>query len=365
MKSKVDVGRVFGIRIQIHWTFLLIIVWAIYVGWNRGGTIQSMFWSTAFILAIFCCVVLHELGHALTARRYGIKTRRITLLPIGGVASLERMPEKPYQELIVAVMGPVVNVIIAILLFPFIQSQLNILQRPEEAEVFFQTVTAGNFFVFLFFTNIALVVFNLIPAFPMDGGRVLRALLSFKMDRVRATQIAAGLGQIIAILFFLLGFSYNPILIFISLFVFLGASGEYMMVRHLNLLRGHKVREAMMTNYSVFDPQDRLDKVGQTLLDGTESQFLVLQDDGTIAGVLARKSIVEAFQSTNKELSVGDIMDNEFVTVQADADLSELYRMAQRRKQLLFPVMEENRVVGVIDMENINEFVMIQANLDY
>jgi Zn-dependent protease/predicted transcriptional regulator len=365
MKGSLSLGKIFGIRVQIHWTFLLIIAWAVYVGWRQGGNTASVLWTIALVLAIFACVVLHELGHSLTARQYGIVTRKITLLPIGGVASLERMPEEPKQELLVAVMGPAVNVVIAGILYFFIRSQLNIFQQPEEAQKFFQTVTPENFLMYLFTTNIILVVFNAIPAFPMDGGRVLRALLSFRMDRVRATQIASNLGQVIAIFFFFIGFVYNPILIFIGLFVFFGASSEYMMIQQMSVLKGHKVREAMMSDYTVLNPGDTIDRVGKVLLSGTQRHFVVAREEAGVVGVLYNEDIAEAFQRQRNDLTVADIMDKDFKTMNPDEDLSEIYRTVQGRRHNFFPVMDRGELIGTIDMENINEFMMIRAALDY
>ena len=202
MGASVNVGKLFGVRIQIHWTFLLIIAWAVYQGWVQGGDAVTVLLTVALVLAIFICVVLHELGHSLAARNFGIATRKITLLPIGGVASLERMPEDPKQELLVAAAGPAVNLVIAGFLFLFVHSRFRELGDAEAARQFFEKVSAANFLTYLFMTNVMLVAFNAIPAFPMDGGRVLRALLSFKMDRVRATQIAVKVGQLFAIFFF-------------------------------------------------------------------------------------------------------------------------------------------------------------------
>lgn len=365
MRGSLSLGRIFGIRLQVHWTFVLIIAWAIYIGWSQGGTTEAVLWTVALVLAIFVCVVLHELGHSLTARQYGITTRKITLLPIGGVASLARMPEDPKQELLVAVMGPAVNVVIAGILYFFVRSQLDVLQNPEEAQQFLKTVTAENFLIYLFSTNIVLVVFNAIPAFPMDGGRVLRALLSFRMDRVRATQIASNLGQVIAVFFFFIGFVSNPILIFIGLFVFFGASGEYMMIQQMSILKGHKVREAMMSDFTALSPDDNLEKVGEVLLSGTERHFVVANNGSGVAGVLYNEKIKEAFQNKRTGLSVSDMMDKDYKTVSPDEELSQIYRTVQGRRQKFFPVMENGELVGTIDMENINEFMMIQAGLDY
>ncbi len=365
MRGSINLGRIAGIRLEVHWTFLLIILWAVYVGWSQGGNTESVFWTIAFVLILFVCIILHELGHSLTARRYGISTKKITLLPIGGVASLERMPEDPKQELLVAVMGPVVNIVIAFFLYFFIRSQLVVFQNPEEAEAMFQVINGGNFLLYLFITNIMLVVFNAIPAFPMDGGRVLRAILSFSMDRVRATQIAANLGQVIAVLFFFLGLMYNPFLIFIALFVYFGASGEYMMIRHMSLLKGHKVREAMMTEFTTLQTEDTMEKVGSVLLSGTERHFVVVGPSGEVAGVLFNEDITEAFQNKQTQQSAGDLMKKDFLMVSPHEDLSTIYRKVQGRQLSFFPVMENGFLIGTVDMENINEFMMIQAALDY
>lgn len=363
MRGSISLGRIAGIRLEVHWTFLLIILWAIYVGWNQGGTAEAVFWTIAFVITLFGCIILHELGHSLTARRYGIATKKITLLPIGGVASLERMPEDPKQELLVAVMGPVVNIIIAFILYFFVHTQLLIFQDADQVEAFFQVITAENFLIYLFITNIMLVVFNAIPAFPMDGGRVLRAILSFSMDRVRATQIAASLGQFIGVLFFFLGLMYNPFLIFIALFVYFGASGE--LIRHMSLLKGHKVREAMMTGFTTLQVNDSLQKVGEVLLSGTERHFVVLGLSGEVAGVLYNSVITEAFQNRQTQHRVADLMSRDFLMVAPDEDLSNIYRKVQGKQLSFFPVMENGDLVGTVDMENINEFMMIQAALDY
>lgn len=365
MKASFSLGKLFGIRVQVHWTFLLIILWAVYMGLSRGGTTESILWTVALVLSIFVCVVLHELGHSLTARRYGIATSKITLLPIGGVASLERMPENPKQELMVAVMGPAVNVFIAGLLYLFVSSQLEIFQQPEEAASFFQEINAGNFLLNLFIVNIMLVLFNAIPAFPMDGGRVLRALLSFRMDRVKATQIAANLGQVIAVLFFFIGLYYNPILLIIGVFVFFGASGEYTMVQQMSVLRGHKVREAMLSNYTILHPEDSLKRVGEVLLSGMERHFVVAHNANEVVGILPQSKIAAAFRDQHHNLTVANIMDQNFKVLSPQDDLTEVYRLVQGGRYPFFPVMENGNLIGAVDMENINEFIMIQARLNY
>jgi Zn-dependent protease len=220
MKWSWKIGSYAGIGVYIHATFLLIILFVIFQHWALGNSIAETSLGVLFTLAIFLCVVLHEFGHALAAKRYGIRTRDITLLPIGGVARLERMPDEPRQELLVALAGPAVNVVLAFLLFIGLAATDNLV-APET-----MGVAHGSFFERLLFVNLFLVAFNMIPAFPMDGGRVLRALLATRMEYTRATSVAAALGQGIALVFGLLGIIWNPMLIFIALFVWIGAQQE-------------------------------------------------------------------------------------------------------------------------------------------
>ncbi|MCB0659046.1 MAG: site-2 protease family protein [Saprospiraceae bacterium] len=365
MKGKLNVASVAGIRVEIHWTFAFILLWAAFIGWRSGGGFEAVLWSVLLFLTIFTCVVLHEFGHALTAKRYGVVTTRITLLPIGGVASLKSIPDNPRQELIIATMGPAVNVLIAVLLYPVIYTQLAALGSQSQAKNLLLTISSQNFLIYLFLSNVVLVIFNLIPAFPMDGGRILRAILSFRMGRVHATQIAARLGQVIALLFLVLGLFYNPFLILIGLFVFFGASGEYTMVKQLDILQGHKMADAMMTHFTVFHPEDSLDLVANVLLSGAECQFLVQGPDNEIVGLLDKKILLDAFHTGKNNLRVADIMERDFTPVKADGDLKDIYRMVQQKKQYFFPVIRDGELAGVIDMENINEFIMIQANHDF
>src|SRR6202047_12390 len=217
MGSSLKVASVFGIELRIPLSFLLLLAFV----WFQSGTFQSVL----FILILFACVVLHEFGHAFAARAFGIQTRDITLYAIGGVARPNRIPEKPWQELIVAIAGPLVNVVIAAALFLVTNvssgfQQVELLESPRIALL--DKVAWANVF---------LILFNLIPAFPMDGGRVLRALLAMVTPYARATQIAAWIGQGLAIVFVIFGFFYSPILVFFGFSIFVGAQQEAAMVR--------------------------------------------------------------------------------------------------------------------------------------
>lgn len=232
MKWSWKIGEFAGIGVYMHATFLLLIGWVALSGWLQGRTVAAAAGAVAFILALFLCVVLHEYGHALTARRYGIKTRDITLLPIGGVARLERMPDNPRHELWVALAGPAVNVAIAGALGIWLLATTS-LQYISPL-----SMTGGSFVERLLAVNISLVLFNLIPAFPMDGGRVVRALLATRLEYTRATQIAAMLGQGITLVLGFVGLFSNPLLVFVALFVWMGAAQEASMVQMKSALGG-------------------------------------------------------------------------------------------------------------------------------
>lgn len=364
MKGSLNLGTVAGIRVRVHWTFLLLILWIVFLELSRGNNLEAILWSVLFIFVLFGCVVLHELGHALTAGKFNIGTRQITLLPIGGVASLESMPEDPREEFLVAIAGPAVNVVIALLLYLIVPFDNFLNQDPEMLEQTLSSINASNFLFYLFSANVMLVLFNLIPAFPMDGGRIFRALLSMKYGRVTATQMAARLGQGVAFFFFLVGLLYNPILILIAIFVYFGAQGENIMVQQLALLKDHSVRDAMMTDITIVQPDDALNDVVDIILTGTERDFVVMED-GRVTGILYQSDLIQAFKKRNAEARVKDVMDREFYLVQIDDNLTDIYRKVRSNNKTFFPVMKGGRLAGAIDMNNINEFMTFRAPLDY
>lgn len=360
MKANLNLGKIANIKIQIHWTFLFLILWIIAEELRRNGSIESVFFNITFIVFLFLFVILHELGHALTAKHFDIATKKITLLPIGGIASLEKIPEDPKQELLVSIAGPLVNVVIATILFFFISFKNLTNKNLEELIEYLNNFTLQNFILYLFIVNVAMFVFNLIPAFPMDGGRIFRALLSMKMDRVKATQIAASVGQFIATVFLFIGLLYNPFLIFIALVIFIGAYGENKIVHHLSLLEGHKVREAMLTNFTKLKPENSMEDVINMLLSGSETDFIVINNKH-ILGILYHQDIIK--NSKNRSLQIKDIMSKSFKVLDADSDLKDAYRLIASEKRPFFPVIKNDILVGAIDLNNLNEFIMIQTSL--
>lgn len=363
MKANLNLGRISNIKIQIHWTFFFLIAWIVLVELNRGGSAESILFNIALVLAVFSCVVLHELGHALTAKRYGIATKNITLLPIGGVASLDKIPEAPKQELLVASAGPLVNLIIALLLYFLIPIKDFTNNNFTETLEYLTSFTFKNFLLYLFIINIAIFAFNLIPAFPMDGGRIFRALLSFRIKRVKATQIATNFGQFIAMLFLLIGFLFNPLLIFIALIIFLGAYSENKYVQSMSLLKGHKVNEAMLKDITKIHPENTINDVIEVLLSGSETNFVVADNKGVIHGLLYHENIIK--NSKNRTLLVRDIMDKSFKSLDYDSGLTSAFRLITSKNHPFFPVLKNKKLVGAIDLNNLNEFIMLQAKLEY
>jgi len=361
MKANLSLGNISGIKIIVHWTFFFLILWIVLDEIKRGGTIESILFNITLVLAVFLCVVLHELGHALTAKHFRINTKKITLLPIGGMASLEKLPESPKEELLVVIAGPLVNVIIALLLFFLIPvKELFRLNFTETFEML-MSFSLQNFLFLLFIVNLGLVVFNLIPAFPMDGGRILRAILTIKLGRLKATQLSAGIGQFIAVIFLFIGLIANPFLIFIALFIFLGAYGENQMVQHLALLKGHTIGEAMMINITTFKPDDPLDLVVNKIISGTENNFVV-EKDHSIKGLLYHQDIIN---NSNKNVLVKDVMNVNFKTLKGSDELKEAYHLIYNSKKSFFAVVENGKLIGAIDSTNLNEYILLQAKLAY
>jgi CBS domain-containing protein len=281
------------------------------------------------------------------------------LLPIGGVATLEKMPEKPRQELLVALAGPAVNVLIAMLLTLVVPVRSYFNFDSIVLEEMLYEPTFQNFLFYLFIANVMLVVFNLIPAFPMDGGRVLRALLSFKLGRVEATDIAASIGQGLAVIFFILGLFYNPFLILIALFIFFGAYGENQMVKQGALLEGHLVREITLTNITKLRPDNSLQEVIDILLAGTEKDFVVVEND-RILGVVTQKDIIK--HAKTPSLLVGGLMDKTFQPIEASMAITKVLELMGKEKKSFFPVTEEANLIGAIDRTNISEFILLKTS---
>lgn len=360
MKWSLDLGRIGGIRLMVHWTFIILIGWIFLTHYQMGHTTQQALMAVVFILSLFVCVTLHELGHALTARQFKIITRTITILPIGGLAQMEKLPEKPIQELWVAIAGPLVNVVIAILLFAFLSFSNSL---PSTIDMEHMQLDGSAFWFNLFLANIILAVFNLIPAFPMDGGRVLRALLAFKFERAKATRIAASIGQFLAMLFVFFGFFYNIWLVFIGIFIYLGAGAEASHESTKSTLAGHTVKDVLMTQYTSLLPGDTLGRVVQLLLDGQEQEFLVQEND-RVEGVITRNELIKGLAEYGKLSPVSNVMIKDYITLNIDMSLQAAYQKLITKRCSMAPVLDKGQVVGIVDRENINELIMVKTALN-
>ncbi len=356
MKWSTKIGRFAGIDVYVHATFLILIAWVAYAHWQTDHSLRAAAAGVSFVLALFGCVVLHEFGHALTAKRFGIKTRDITLLPIGGLARLERMPDDPRQELWVAAAGPAVNVAIALVLFALLWVTSTL------APLSTLTMTSGSFLERLMILNIVLVVFNMLPAFPMDGGRVLRAALAFRMEYTRATQLAANIGQGMALAFGLVGLFFNPFLLFIALFVWIGAGQEAAMTQMKSALGGIPVARAMITDFRTLAPSDPLSRAVELLLSGAQQDFPVVEGP-TVLGVLRRGDLLTALARRDQQSPVSAIMQRDFAVAHASDMLDSAFQRLQGHTCHTMPVVGGGTLIGLLTMDNVGEFVSIQAAL--
>ena len=347
-------ARIAGIDIYVHITFVMAIAWIGLIYWSQDHNLGAVIEGVGFILALFACIVLHEYGHALTARRYGIRTRDITLLPIGGLARLERMPDVPAQELWVALAGPAVNVVIAAVLFIWLQVSGN-WQPLDRVDV-----ASGAFAERILMANVFLAGFNLLPAFPMDGGRALRALLATRMEYTRATQRAAQIGQGMAVLFAFIGLQGNPMLIFIALFVWIGAGQEASMVQMKSSLAGIPVRRAMLTHFSILTPASTIGDAVDLVLTGSQQDFPVVFA-GRIEGVLTRSDLLKALSRNGRTARVGDSIERKCPTAEAGEMLDAVLARAGSADCHTVPITEGGALVGLLTMDNVGEFLMIQA----
>jgi Zn-dependent protease len=351
------IGKIAGIDIFVHFTFFILLGWIGISYYLKEGNWGQALYGLAFILTLFGIVVLHELGHALAARRYGIPTRDITLLPIGGVARLERMPERPEQELVVALAGPAVNVVLAIGLFLVLWFGNAI----GSAENFFK-VASESFIGQMFAVNVILAIFNMLPAFPMDGGRVLRAILAMNMDYAQATRIAAVVGQTMALLFGFLGLFGNPFLIFIALFVWMGAANESGMVQIRSALAGLPVKVAMITDFKSLAPEDSLELAADYVLAGFQQDFPVVDGDEQVVGILTRRKMIEGLSRPGGTTTVGEMMIREFRTAEPGEMLESAIVRLQDGLHQTIPILQHGRLVGLLNSENLSEFLMIRES---
>jgi Zn-dependent protease/CBS domain-containing protein len=342
--------RVFGVPVRFHFTFVLLLIFLLFIG---IGERQSGAMTALYVLALFASVLLHELGHTLVARQYGIRTTEIVMYPIGGVSRPERIP-KGREEFWIAISGPLVNGLIAAGLFAWLATQhqfvpVELLRDPTDANLV-QRIATGNFLLF---------VFNLLPAYPMDGGRVLRSVLMLFKPEEEATRIAASAGQALAAMLGLYGLlSSNFIVIFVAMFIYIGASQEGAAVRGRLLTTGVPVRAAMITDFRTLTHGESIRDAGNLLLATSQHDFPVMHGD-QVLGLLMRAALVRAMLTDGPDAYVASAMDRNPHRVSPDSPLSEVLQDLSGTRACAL-VMDGDKLLGLLTSENVSSFILLR-----
>ncbi|MDQ3863237.1 MAG: site-2 protease family protein [Actinomycetota bacterium] len=357
MGGSFKIGRFSGIDVRVHWTFLLLLAFFAFIGYQASGSILGALTAAVTIVALFVCVLLHEFGHSLVAQRLGFEIHSITLLPIGGVSNLESLPEKPSDEVKITLAGPLVNVVLAPIFFGVGLLFGAVPRMP--AGLFTGVGSVGQFFFYLGYLNVVLAIFNLIPAFPLDGGRILRALLAIRLGALRATDISSRVGQLFAAFFFLMGLiSGNFLLALVAVFIFFGATGEAQMVRQRELTRGVRVSDVMGTKprTQTVTPYHTFGQVLDSVIHGYQEDFPVVDENGKLVGMITREEIMAAAHSPERYSSVRDLMKTNVPTISSEADLfQDGLRILQQSGLRALPVTENGELVGMLTIEDIGQ----------
>src|SRR3954447_11389995 len=353
MRWSYTIGRIAGTAIKVHVIFLLIVGWWALMGYSEGGP-EAALTSALALLALFACVLFHEFGHILMARRFGVRTPDVILLPIGGVARLERIPDEPRQELLIALAGPAVTLAIAAL--------LSLLVRVQGNQAALLTFNENQpFLPWLASANIWLLLFNLIPAFPMDGGRVLRALLASRLGLLRGTRIAASLGQSLAVVGGLYGVTkQEPILILVAFFVFIGANAEAAAVETRLAGQGLQVRQMMVTDFRTIPVHATLNDAVSLLLSGEQREFPVLDNLGRTEGLLTRDNLIRGLSQRGPQSTVAEAMSAGVPSVSPTLGFQEALERLRSSRLPALPVIDGGALVGLLTMDNITDLLLVR-----
>jgi stage IV sporulation protein FB len=354
MGWSIGIGSIAGTAVRIHITFILFLIWIFGASYVSGGP-EAAWSGLTFMVLLFACVLAHEFGHIFTARAFGVATPDVTLLPIGGVARLERIPEKPGEEFLIAIAGPLVNAEIALVLVAIAGADLSAghLAAVESSRISMVDKLAV--------ANLFLALFNMIPAFPMDGGRVLRALLAIRMGHIRATEVAASIGQFAAFVLGFIGLFFNPLLIFIAIFVYLAAASEAQLVAVRAMSRGVPVTAAMITQFATLTPETTIDAAVDTLLRTSQSEFPVIDAAGRPVGILSRDDMIRALKQLGPEARVAEAMTASLPTVSQRSCLDEAIRLLQEKSGPAVGIVDPSgAIVGLVTSETIGEMIMVR-----
>ena len=355
MKWSYRLGQIAGTDVKLHITFLMLLAFIALVSYTRGG-LGTAVANTVMIVALFGCVLLHEFGHILMARRFGVRTPDVILLPIGGLARLERMPEEPRQELLIALAGPAVTLAIVVVLYLVLMLSGASLDVQELARL--DQPLLQNLIVI----NVMLLLFNLIPAFPMDGGRVLRAILASRLGMRRATRIATRVGQGLAIGFGMWAvFKGLPILLLIAVFVFMAAGAEAAAIETSTAGKGVVVSDMMITNFRTISVYAPLQQAVEYLLEGEQREFPVVDNDGRVEGLLTRENLIQALSERGAGSLVGEAMTPRVASVLPTLEFSRALEQLRGSGLSTLPVLDQaGRLIGLLTMENISDLLLVR-----
>jgi Zn-dependent protease len=355
MRWSLKIGNTFGINFRIHVTFFLLLFFIYISALTQRGQREAVL-AVLFVCAIFACVLIHEIGHSLITHRFGKEAKSITLLPIGGVATMEEMPEKPHQEILMSIIGPFINLVIAGILFLFVGFKVRAGfpgLYPDSADAFLSGLIG---------INLILAFFNLIPAFPMDGERVLRGLLAMKMDYVRASSATVSIGQGISMFFIFFGLFYNWWLALIGVFLYVGAGAEKQQVMLRSALHSVPAHRVMATDFRILKPDDTLSHALEHVSRGCQEDFPVVDERG-LQGILTRKDMLTAIHEKDINIPISEALDRDFLSVDPDKPLDEVYRMLQKGDKTFAAVIQSGELKGMLCLEGISRYLMIQNTL--
>lgn len=382
MRGSLKIFSWFQIPVYLHWSFGLILLLPIWAAFGESFDLSSLFWRLFIIIGLFACVLLHEFGHSLMARRYGVNTQDIILTPIGGVARLERMPENPKQELMVAIAGPMVNVVIAAIILLIskylvfntdiswwifkanVREWLSLSSEVSDDAMIsldsgVQISDIAMTLPHLLVINVMMVVFNLIPAFPMDGGRVLRALLAMQLGRVKATRAAALTGQIIAVLFVGIGLYFNVFsLALIGVFVFITARTENAMVQSEYILKKYTAKDLVRHQYAQVMANDWMQTPASMLNHGLERHFLVFDVTDQLVGYLNESQILTAIKKGDLSTEVRNYMAEPAIIVSETESLQYVFHLIRNQNVGIVAIADEyHGLKGVVDATGLDNFL--------
>ncbi len=355
MRGSLRLITIRGIDIRLHFTFPLILIWAAFQFGFMAGNLTGAIFGVVAILILFFLVTLHELGHSFAAQYYNVRVKQIVLSPIGGVAQLSHIPEKPFQEFIIVLAGPMVNLIVAILMAMVFLTPAASFSDPISVMMGVSGFNLNSLFSYIFFYNILLGLFNMIPAFPLDGGRILRSLLAMRLDYVKATKIAAAVGRVAAVAIGVYGLTNGGFfLIFIAFFIYMGASQEAKLVENRAFLRNFTVEDVYSPSVFRLLPDSTVQQAKNIMVFGGQRSFPVADGD-TLVGFLTYSDYLRASQNSVAHALVAPFVRQDIEPVSFNDDLFVVYQRLIDEQMEALPVVFNGRFMGMITIQQIAE----------